>query len=54
MMRLFSGPLCLYGHTCRIVMQEKMAECDFRYLGEEDIEQELAEHQSIIDTLGIG
>ena len=43
MMRLFSGPLCLYGHTCRIVMQEKIAECDFRYLGEEDIEQELAE-----------
>ena len=24
-------------------MQEKIAECDFRYLGEEDIEQELAE-----------
>ena len=43
MMRLFSGPLCLYGHACRIVMQEKIAECDFRYLGEEDIEQELAE-----------
>ena len=43
MMRLFSGPLCLYGHTCRFVMQEKIAECDFRYLGEEDIEQELAE-----------
>ena len=43
MMRLFSGPLCLYGHTCRFVMQEKIAECDFRYLGEEDIEQQLAE-----------
>ncbi len=43
MMRLFSGPLCLYGHTCRFVMQEKIAECDFRYLGEEDVEQELAE-----------
>ena len=24
-------------------MQEKIAECDFRYLGEEDVEQELAE-----------
>ena len=43
MIKLFSGPLCLYGHTCRLVMQEKIAECDFRYLGEEDIEQELAE-----------
>ena len=43
MMRLFSGPLCLYGHTCRFVMQEKIAECDFRYLGEENVEQELAE-----------
>ena len=43
MMRLFSGPLCLYGHTCRLVMQEKIAECDFRYLGEENVEQELAE-----------
>ena len=43
MMRLFSGPLCLHGHTCRFVMQEKIAECDFRYLGEENVEQELAE-----------
>ena len=43
MMRLFSGPLCLYGHTCRFVMQEKLAECVFRYLGEENVEQELAE-----------
>ena len=43
MMRLFSGPLCLYGHACRIVMQEKIAECDFRYLDEEDIGRELAE-----------
>ena len=43
MMRLFSGPLCLYGHTSRQVMKEKIAECDFRYLGEENVEQELAE-----------
>ena len=43
MMRLFSEPLCLYGHTCRLVMQEKIAECDFRYLGEENVEEELAE-----------
>ena len=43
MIRLFSGPLCLYGHTCRLVMLEKTAECDFRYLGDENVDQELAE-----------
>jgi len=42
-MRLYTGPLCLYGHTCRFVMQEKDSECEFRYLGEENVEQELAE-----------
>jgi RNA polymerase-associated protein len=43
MMKLVSNPLCLYGHTCRIVMQEKYSDCEFQYLGTQDIDRELAE-----------
>ena len=50
MIRLFSGPLCLYGHTCRFVMQEKIAECDFRYIGDENVEQELAELNPYVES----
>lgn len=43
MMKLFSGPLCLYGHTCRLVMKEKDAESEFRYFGEDEAPDELSE-----------
>ena len=43
MMRLFSGALCLYGHTCRLVMKEKDAESEFRYFGEDEETEELSE-----------
>jgi RNA polymerase-associated protein len=49
-MRLFSGSLCLYGHTCRFVLQEKIAECEFRYLGEANVEEELAELNPYVES----
>ena len=50
MMKLFSGPLCLYGHVCRFVMQEKDAESEFFFLNDQDAENELAELNPYVES----
>ncbi len=42
-MKLFSEPLCLYGHTCRLVMREKDAESDFHFFTKDHPADELSE-----------
>ena len=49
-MKLFSGPLCLYGHVCRFVMQEKDAESEFFFLNDQDAENELAELNPYVES----
>ncbi len=42
-MKLFSDPLCLYGHTCRLVMREKDAESDFHFFTKDQPADEISE-----------
>lgn len=42
-MTLFSGPNCLYGHACRIVIQEKDVECESEVVDPEGDAEGIAE-----------
>ena len=42
-MKLYSGPLCIYGHACRIVLQEKTINYEALYVQPGELEVELAE-----------
>ena len=42
-MKLYSGPLCIFGHACRIVLQEKTIEYEAMYVQPGELEVELAE-----------
>ena len=42
-MKLYSGPLCIFGHACRIVLQEKTIDYEALYVQPGELEVELAE-----------
>ena len=42
-MKIYSGPLCIYGHACRIVMQEKTIEHETVYVKPGEMVERLAE-----------
>ena len=42
-MKLYSGPLCIFGHACRIVLQEKTIDYEALYVQPGEPEVELAE-----------
>jgi len=42
-MTLYSGPICLQSHSCRIVLFEKDVECQVRYIAPDSNPEELAE-----------
>ena len=43
MMKIYSGPLCIFGHACRIVMQEKTIEHETVYAKPGEMVEHLAE-----------
>jgi len=42
-MKLYSGPLCIFGHACRIVLQEKTIDYEALYVQPGELEVDLAE-----------
>ena len=42
-MKIYSGPLCIYGHACRIVLQEKTIEHEIVYAKPGEMAEQLAE-----------
>ena len=49
-MKLYSGPLCIYGHACRIVMQEKTIEHETVYVKSGEMVEHLAELTPYAET----
>jgi len=42
-MKLYTGPLCINGHACRIVLHEKDIDCELFYVTPDRVHEELAE-----------
>ena len=47
-MKIYSGPLCIYGHACRIVMQEKTIEHETVYVKPGEMVERLAEPAKLV------
>ncbi len=42
-MKLYSGPLCIFGNACRIVLQEKTIEYEAMYVQPGELESDIAD-----------